>query len=99
MGFLSGFSKVGFVGNYGLIHEFDSFVFIFTVIIWASIGIVTKQSTKDSIPTSTANLTYTILGLTSILLVFRIVIVVFRQLKRPLGSSGISEISEMNPMK
>jgi len=64
------------------------------VVIWASIGVLTKQNTKEDIPFSTSALVKSILGITCILLVLRIVLVTFRQLKRPLGSSGISEISD-----
>ena len=67
---------------------------IFSVVIWASIGVLTKINTKENIPSSTSDLTKAILGVTCILLAIRIAIVILRQIKRPLGSSGISEISD-----
>jgi len=66
----------------------------YLVVIWASIGIVAEKGSDATVPDSTKNLVYAILGLTCVLLVLRIVIVVIRQLKRPLGRSGISQISD-----
>ena len=66
----------------------------FPVIIWASIGIIVANKDDTSVPDSTNNLVYAILGLTCVFFVLRIVIVVLRQLKRPLGKSGISQISD-----
>jgi len=66
----------------------------YLVVIWASIGVLTKINTKENIPSSTSDLTKAILGVTCILLAIRIAIVILRQIKRPLGSSGISEISD-----
>ena len=68
--------------------------FLTLVVIWASIGIVAEKASDATVPDSTKNLVYAILGLTCVLLVLRIVIVVIRQLKRPLGQSGISQISD-----
>ena len=64
------------------------------MVIWASIGIVAEKGSDATVPDSTKNLVYAILGLTCVLLVLRIVIVVIRQLKRPLGRSEISQISD-----
>jgi len=66
----------------------------YLVIIWASIGIIVANKDDTTVPESTNNLVYAILGLTCVFLVLRIVIVVLRQLKRPLGKSGISQISD-----
>ena len=66
------------------------------MVIWASIGIIFAQADKEegTVADSTKNLVYAILGLTCAFLAIRIFIVVLRQLKRPLGRSGISQISE-----
>jgi len=68
----------------------------YLVVIWASIGIIFAQADKEegTVADSTKNLVYAILGLTCAFLAIRIFIVVLRQLKRPLGRSGISQISE-----
>lgn len=66
----------------------------YLVVIWASIGILVKKQNDDSVAESTKNLVRAILGLATIFMVLRIVIVVLRQLKRPLGRSGISQISD-----
>ena len=64
------------------------------MVIWASIGIIAANKNDATVADSTNNLVYAILGLTCVFLVIRIFIVVMRQLKRPLGQSGISQISE-----
>ena len=56
----------------------------FAVVIWASIGVLNEEFTKDNIPSSTSALTISILAITCILLALRITLVIFRQLKRPL---------------
>lgn len=66
----------------------------YLVVIWASIGILVKKQNDDKVAESTKNLIRAILGLACIFMALRIVIVVLRQLKRPLGRSGISQISD-----
>ena len=74
--------------------QHTNYLSLILVVIWASIGIVAEKASDATVPDSTKNLVYAILGLTCVLLVLRIVIVVIRQLKRPLGKSGISQISD-----
>jgi len=60
----------------------------YLVVIWASIGVFSKNNDDDTIADSTKSLVKAILGVACILLVIRIVIVVVRQLKWPLGRKG-----------
>merc|ERR1712193_159075 len=69
----------------------------YLVVIWASIGIIVANKDDETVPDSTNDLVYAILGMTYVFLVLRIVIVVIRQLKRPLGQSGISQITDKPP--
>jgi len=69
----------------------------YLVVIWASIGIIVANKDDETVPDSTNDLVYAILGMTCVFLVLRIVIVVIRQLKRPLGQSGISQITDKPP--
>ena len=71
--------------------------FFFIVVIWASIGIIVANKDDETVPDSTNDLVNAILGMTCVFLVLRIVIVVIRQLKRPLGQSGISQITDKPP--
>ena len=66
----------------------------YLVVIWASIGILSKKSGDENVADQTKNLVKAILGLACVFLALRVIIVTLRQLKRPLGRSGISQISD-----
>ena len=74
------------------------FIILILVVIWASIGIITKQNGKDGtaeeVPDQTKTLVKVVLGLACVFMALRTILVVVRQIKRPLGRSGISQISD-----
>jgi len=66
----------------------------YLVVIWAATGIIVAKDGKDEVADSNKRMTKAILGIACIFMTLRILIVVLRQLKRPLGRSGISQISD-----
>jgi len=66
----------------------------YLVVIWATIGIVVNKENSEEVADSNKAMTKAILGIASVFMALKIVIVVLRQLKRPLGKSGISQISD-----
>jgi len=66
----------------------------YLVIIWAATGIIVAKDGKDDVAQSNKAMAKAILGLACVFMTLRILIVVLRQLKRPLGRSGISQISD-----
>ena len=66
----------------------------YLVVIWATVGIIIAKDDKEDVADSNKAMTKAILGITCVFLVLRILIVVLRQVKRPLGRSGISQISD-----
>ena len=63
-----------------------------SVVIWASVGILINKDHENG-ASSTKALVKAILGIASIFLALRILFVTLRQLKKPLGRSGISQIT------
>ena len=66
----------------------------YLVVIWAATGIIVAKDGKDDVAQSNKAMTKAILGVACVFMTLRIIIVVLRQLKRPLGRSGISQISD-----
>ena len=66
----------------------------YLVVIWAATGIIVAKDGNDEVADSNKRMTKAILGIACIFMTLRILIVVLRQLKRPLGRSGISQISD-----
>merc|ERR1711997_980662 len=65
----------------------------YLVVIWASVGILVKKLEDETVADSTKALVKAILGVACGFLVLKLVLVTIRQLKRPLGQSGMSQIS------
>ena len=66
----------------------------YLVVIWATVGIIIAKDDKEDVADSNKAMTKAILGIASVFMALRILIVVLRQVKRPLGRSGISQISD-----
>jgi len=66
----------------------------YLVVIWAATGIIVEKDGEDDVAQSNKAMTKAILGIACVFMTLRILIVVLRQLKRPLGRSGISQISD-----
>ena len=66
----------------------------YLVVIWAATGIIVEKDGEKDVAQSNKRMTKAILGIACVFMTLRILIVVLRQLKRPLGRSGISQISD-----
>ena len=77
-----------------LLDAMRRYIYVFViVVIWASVGILVKKMDDESVADSTKALVQAILGVACVFMVAKIALVTIRQLKRPLGQSGMSQIS------